>query len=315
MKKILMTGLLFAVFGCGPPPSVKPNIYREEGIYPQNFSTPDALLADEWARKWKSLGSASLVNRDDGIFLSAKHVTDVFMGDAVELGSNECKIFFISKVYNCEVMRVPPLRDAVLVRIKGIFNSSDFPEPYPIATTPVKVGDKVFVEGFHPHPLIVTKSNAEDGFGDVTVPILKNYYEFRTADPMLDMEIVYDSLEATVVKLNVHIRVKDHSGQIDHSVMAQMRFQTNYYFQIKTARNHKFSFAGLSGGEVVRLNKDGRPEVVGIVTAEPPVRMEYDKKGQGLHPDKPSRVVVADTIMITPIDSIKDLLDYAKYSR
>ena len=73
---------------------------------------------------------------------------------------------------------------------------------------------------------------------------------------------------------------------------------------MKTARNHKFSFAGLSGTLVV--NEKG--EFAGIVTAGPLPRLEYDPSGKIKDISIPEGYkVVADTINLTPFFVLEDL--------
>lgn len=302
----VMVGVLLS--GCGPSDEEK-NEYRRENKYPGRIDVPVAFLASEWGGMPRILASGWLVDKEQGMFLNAKHYTDVFMGDSIELGSGECKIFFNAKVYECYVVKVPPLRDASVLKISSPYNPADFPEPYKIAETPVKVGDTVYVQGFHPHSQKISESNTEEGFPDLIFPIRKLYYEVRMADPKKQMEIVFDSLEAKVTKINNHIRIDE--GQLADDLL---KFELNTYFEVKTVRNHKFSFGGLSGGVVVRVRKDGQKEAVGIITAEKPVRIEYDSKKRMIAPDF-GNIPVADTLNITPIESVKDLLDYIKYQR
>lgn len=308
MRRTLLFVLLFAVFACNPPPIE--NIYRKEGRFPSNLNVPVAFLAAEWGGKLRGSGSAWLIDGGNGLFFSAKHVTDVLMNNIVELGAGGCKIFLSNgKVFTCTTVKVPPLRDAVVLRLLEPFNFEEMPKPYKISETKLKVGDKVFVQGFHSHPIYITESNKADGIEDVVVPILKNFYEIREADPFRQREVVFDSLEAIVVDTDVHINTDgDEPGSID-----AIRYKVNDYVEIVTTKNHKFSFGGLSGGVVVRINEQGVSEAVGIVTAERAERWEYDKKGRLKGERIP--IIVSDTIMITPIHSVKDLYEYARRER
>ncbi len=308
-KRLLLwfVGCLLLAISCGPPPAE--NIYRKEGRFPGGLNVPVSLIVIEWGGKPRVMGSGWLIDGSRGVQFSAKHVTGALMNSIIELGTSECKIFLGSRVYTCFVDRVPPLRDAVLLKTLEPIDTTELLAPYKIATTKLKVGDKVFVQGFHPHPSEITKSNMADGLRDMIVPILRTFYGLREADPLRQREIVFDSLEATVVKLDEHIKI----GGQEPDPSDEIKFKTNEYIEVVTSRNHKFSFAGLSGGVAVRVNEQGVVEAVGIVTAEMPERLEYDKRGYLKKDSVP--VVVSDTIMITPIYSVKDLYDYARQVR
>ena len=292
---------------CNPPPIE--NVYRKNAVFSGGPNVPVALLVAEWGGKPRTMGSAWLIDGGRGALFTAKHVTDAFINNSIELGSKECKIFLNGGVYTCIVVQVPPLRDAVVLRILEPFNQAQNPPPYKISTTKLRVGDKVFVQGFHPHPHVITKSNMAEGLKDLVVPILKEFYELREANPLRQREIVFDNLEATVVDVNDHVKVGDQ----EPDSLEILKFKVNEYVKVITTRNHKFSFAGLSGGVVVKINDQGVSEAVGIVTAERPERLEYDKKGQ--LEVRPVVEVVSDTISVTPIHSVKDLYDYARFSR
>lgn len=307
MRKTLLTFLLLVAFACGPPSVENPS--RKENRFPGGVNVPVVFLVNEWAGKPKILASGWLVEGSSGVIFSAKHFTDEFMGNTIELGGSECKAFIAGKVYDCVVLRVPPLRDVVVMKLKGSFDPNQLPKPYKIATEKVKVGEKLFIQGFHPHPRWVSESNKKEGFHDKFVPIMKFFYEFRLVDPLAQREIVFDSLESKVIITNEHIRI--NSGHNDP--LGDVKYKANEYIKVKTVRNHKFSFGGLSGGVAIRINKNGDKEAVGIVTAEEAVRWDYDKKGKLI--DKKIRVSVAELILITPIESVKELYEYARTLR
>ncbi len=301
MIKILSVLLLLAVSACNSP--IVENIYRKEGRYPDGLNVPVAFLVSEWAGKPRVMASGWLIEGSNGMLFSAKHFSDVFINNVVELGANECKVFLTGKVYTCVIVQVPPLKDAVVFKILGQFNQSEFPKPYKISTTKLEIGDEVFIQGFHPHPAFITDSNKKDGVKDILVPIFKDFYEERTADYWQQKEVAFDSLEARVVNIDRRILVEDQGSD----PLGKIKFKINEFVEVVTVRNHKFSFAGLSGGPVVRINEKGEPEAVGIVTAGPPARYEHKKvMGETL-----VRQVV-DTMDITPIYSVKDLYDYAR---
>lgn len=296
--------LALILTACKPPPVE--NVYRKESRYPGGLNVPVAYLTSEWGGEPRVMASGWLIEGSNGVLSSAKHFSDVFIRSLIELGGGECKSFIASKVYDCIIVQVPPLRDAVILKLLGSLNMAELPKPYKIFMGKLRVGDKLFIQGFHPHPTEITKSNRKDGVIDQVIPILKNFYEVRMADPLEQKEIVFDSLEAKVVDLNFRARVYGE----DNSRLGNLRFETNTFIKVITVRNHKFSFGGLSGGVAIKLNEKGEPEAVGIVTAERPVRFEYDKKGQVV--DRSVKMAVFDTIMITPITSVKELYEYAR---
>ena len=142
------------------------------------------------------------------------------------------------------------------------------------------------------------------------VPIFKTFYGLREADPERQKEVVFDSLEAVVTGINEHIKI---GAEHEQDVESGLKFGVNEYVKVVTKINHKFSFGGLSGGVVVRLNTQGIPEAVGILTAEDSVRLEYDKKGKLMN--KKVKIYVSDTMFITPIYTVKDLYEYARTAK
>lgn len=270
------------------------------------MNVPVAYLTSEWGGKPKVMASGWLIEGAEGVLFSAKHFSDVFINSFIELGGGECKAFIASRVYDCINVQVPPLRDAVVLKLLGSSDTVELPKPYKIFKGKLKVGDKLIVQGFHPHPAEITKLNKNDGLTDIFVPILKNYYEIRTADPLLQKEVVFDSLEVRIVDLNSKIRIDDDQN----NPLGELKYEINTFIRATTARNHRFSFGGLSGGVALKLNEKGELEAVGIMTAERPVRFEYDKKGQVV--DKTVKVAVFDEVMITPIDSVRELYEYAR---
>jgi len=300
----ILAGLI-SIISCNAP--AVENIYRKEGIFPSSVNAPVASVVLEWGGKVRSIGSAWLIEGGNGVLFSAKHVTDNLMNDQVELGGGECKIFLSGRVYNCVVAHIPPLRDAVVLKISNSFDPRYLPKPYKIASTPVKVGDIVIVQGIHPHSQELIDQNEKEGFRDTVVPIFRNFYEMRFGNKCVGREEVFDTLPAVVTKLNMSVLVDD----TEHDPLAELRHKTNRYFEVRTLRNHRLSFGGLSGGVVLRLNKDSGPEAVGILTAEAPVKFEYDEDDKLTSPcgTPPS---IANTIMVTPIESVAEEIEYAR---
>ena len=310
MRKLLLTSLLFVVIACNPP--LIENVYRKEGRYPSNINVPVVFLVSEWAGKIRVLASGWLIDGGNGTLFSAKHFTDTFINNPIELGIKECKVFLSGKVYTCVVVRVPPQRDAVVLKILGSFNQSKLPKPYKISTTKLKIGDKVYVQGFHPHSLEIMKSNMDDGFRDLVVPVLKNFFELREADPTRQREVVFDNLVGKRVKLDPD-SIRNNPLLNDEEKEGALKYENDSYIKVLMARDHKFSFGGLSGGVV--LNEKG--EAVGIITAQDIFRFEYDENGFFVDPFMGNHMIINikkqlfDIIYITPIESVKDLYDYA----
>lgn len=295
----LLAVSLFFEFGCvsKEPPA--------RG-YSQNFKTPVAFLVAEGPSRKQIMASGFLIEKEKGIFMTAKHFTDVLAA----LGIDNCKIFFNGNVYEAEVVKVPPLRDAALLRVSEAFDASGFPEPFKPAAKKVKAGDRVFVLGLHPHPFLVRRINQKHGLTDRVVPIFREYYNYETRDQLKEQEVVFDSLEGKVDSVNIKIHI---SNEDPTNFVHRVRYETNLYFKVKTARDHLFSFAGLSGGPV--LNEAG--ETVGLITAETPNIIWPDLKGNPLFDNilKLTFEVRFEDLYLTPIESVKDLYDYAKNAR
>lgn len=306
VTKILTCFLVVMIcIGCEPPPLV------QKGEYPQDFKTNVAFLVLEWGgRKPHILASGYLADRDKGIFYTAKHFTDTFE----PLGYRSCRVFFNGKIYEAELVRVPPLRDAALIKIVTSFSPSEFPELMKIVPKPPEIGDEVYIRGFHPHSFAVRGLNQLDGFPDKVVPIFENYYGQVTKDLSKESQVVFDNLKGTVAKAdpesirNNRILDKDQKREL-------LKYESDEYIKVSMARDHRFSFGGLSGGLAV----NSRDEVIGVITAQNPVKFEFDHDGLFFDPSSNTLQValtvkkqIFDTIYITPIQSISDLDDYIR---
>ncbi|OGN06665.1 MAG: hypothetical protein A2750_02330 [Candidatus Yanofskybacteria bacterium RIFCSPHIGHO2_01_FULL_45_42] len=306
MKRTTLILLVCVMASCGPPDE-ETNVYRREGRFPGGLNVPVGLLAIEWAGKVRVLGSAWLIDGSNGALFSAKHVTDTSFNNRVTLGGRECKILLNEKAYDCAIIRAHSMRDVVVLKTIGPFNTVGLPVPYKIAETKVQVGDKVFIQGFHPHPREVSEFNEKEGFGDLIVPIYKTFYGMRFGNECRESEIVFDNIEAKVTAV-------DHSVKLDNlesDPSGELKYKINKYFSVTASRNHKLSFAGTSGGVVVRIDQNDEPEAVGIITAEKPVELQYDQSGHLISPCGIPLMTV-DTIMVTPVESVMNLVEYAK---
>ncbi len=231
----------------------------------QGLKTDVAWIVLEWNGKpvYGGYGSGFLVDKEKGAFFTNKHVSDVFNS----LGKGSHKVFFNCKVYNAEIIQTAPLADAALVRITDSFSSSSFPDPAPFAKEKVRVGDKIVVEGYHPHPYFVRMADNEEGYKFPLIPIFKDYYNLGTRDLEKEKEIVFETLEAMVVAVNKKIPI----GGQGSGIVQDLREDINVYIEIKTAKDHRFPFGGLSG--TVARNRKG--ETIGIFTAGPTYELEY----------------------------------------
>src|SRR3989344_1721514 len=193
--------------------------------HPKDLRTDIAWIVIEWNGKPKygGYGSGFLADKHSGSFYTNKHVSDMF----------------------------------------DSFGSSEFPDPAPVAKEKVKKGDKVFVEGFHPHHYFFRESNRiEGGYNEKLVPIFKEYYNIDTKDLVREREVVFERISGVVVETDASVFL-NQSGS-SGSVVNRAREMANKYFMVKTDRDHKFSFGGLSGTAV----KNIKGEIVGILTVE-----------------------------------------------
>ena len=304
--------IFLCLSACSPPPDPNRNEYRTENRYPQDFKTTGAFLVLE--RNGKSpeiMASGNLADKKKGIFRTAKHFTDEFGA----LGVEYCKVFFNGKVYKANLVRVPPIRDAALIRLVPPFSSDDFPDPIPIASEMPKIGDKVYIQGFHPHAYKIRQENKEEGFLDKEVNIFETYYGQVTKDMERESQVVFDNLEGRVVKSDPDA-VRKNSHLKEEEKASLLSLEDGSYMKILTIRDHKFSFGGLSGG--IALNEKG--EAVGEITAQDISRFEYDERGQFI-PELGNVTITSikdqlfDTMYVTPLDSIKELEEYIKNLR
>jgi len=262
------------------------------------LKTDAAWIVLEWNGKpvYGGYGSGFLIDKEKGLFLTNKHVSDLF--DLLGKGSH--KIFFNCRVYNAKVIGTSVLADAALVRITDLFDFSDFPNPKPFAGEKIKVGDYVVVEGYHLHPYWVRESDEAEGYKFPVVPIFRDYYNLGTKDLDVEREVVLETLDGVVVAVNEKVKIEGQGSGITQNV----RESANIYIRAKTIKNHKFEFQGLSGS-VVR-NRKG--ETIGILTASP--KVEYDPGTKIKLPDGSFLAKrVFKTFLVTPISSVRDLLE------
>lgn len=318
-KKSLQAFLLLMcfvfIFSCRPNKD-DTNADKSLRTYPcpQGLKTDIAWIVLEWNGKprYGGYGSGFLIDKKKGAFYTNKHVSDVFNA----LGKGSHKIFFNCGVYNAKIIRIAPLADAALVQITDRFNFSSFPDPAPLAKEKVKIGDRVFIGGFHPHPYAIRESNRfEEGYNELLVPIYKEYYRTkiyyngrRTSDLNDEMEVVFEKIEGKIVALNLTwedvMKRKGKNATAD-SFIKSLGNKINLFYEIRLFKDHKFPFEGLSGSSV----RNSRGEIVGITTRQDVDRYEYDKEElerKGFTDAKQ----LWDTVYIIPVESVANLRQY-----
>lgn len=269
--RILIAPFLLAVAiitasGCGPP-RVSSDCQNPDR-YPQNFTAKEALIIRERNCAPHVLASAFLIDRERGLFASAKH----FVGSESD---GQAKIFFNGRVYDGFLVRLPPVTDIAIIKISGNFNSADFPEPYKIAQN-IKVDDGVFVRGIHPHPTVLQEIKK-------IIPIFRNYYGRLGRNN----EFVYDNLAGKIKDLATRIQNKNIGGSSE--LLSDV---SNTYIKLETEEDHKFSFGGLSGGPTV----NDKNELVGVNSSELGGGLELTERGIEYHPWKTFHLVPASEL-------------------
>lgn len=306
---VLILSILFLV-ACEPPPDLNKNKYREGNWFPlpENLKGTGAYLVIEWnGKKPWVMASGNLIDRKKGILRTAKHFTDVFGS----LGVDYCRVFLMNgKVYKAVLVKVPPIRDAALIRLAEPFLASDLPEPLPATSEMPKFGDKIYIQGFHPHIYRIRKENKEEGFPDREINIFETYYSQITKDLDKESQVVFDNLVGKRVRPDPE-SVRNNLLLSDEQKEAVLQYENSKYIKVVMGRDHKFSFGGLSGG--VALNDRG--EVVGLITAQDIFRFEFDENGFFFDPESGHigatiKKQFFDTMYVTPVDSIKDMDAY-----
>ena len=289
--------ILLSLVGIACGPKIEEKLTCGSKTYSQSVKTDVAWIALEWNCRPGDWGSGFLVDKERGAFYTNKHVSNTFNS----LGRGSHKVFFNGKVYNVEIVKTPPLVDAALIRITDPFNPSEFPEPAKVSTEIVAVGDKLFVEGLHVHPYRVRELDIAEGYDFPLVPIFKEYFHLGTINLDKEMEVVFERLEAKITELDKKISIQGQGTTNAQSA----RNASNSYVVIRTLKNHKFPFGGLSG-TVVRNNKG---ETVGIFTAGP--AEEFDPIAE--NPDGTVLLEqVYKTAYITPIEAVEELRKYIR---
>lgn len=306
--------LCFLILTSCKPPQEEKNTFRGEGRFEGGLDVPVAFLVNELAGQPRIMASGWLIEGSKGILFSAKHFTDDFMGKTIELGGGECKAFIKNMVLDCSVLQVPPIRDAVVLELRGPQAYLDLlPKPYQISYEKINYGDTLVIQGLHPHPLLISELNEVEGFKDYSIPILRDYYGIRMADPVQKNEVVFDGLKGRVVKPDP-VAVLRNPLLNDEEKKAMLQYENDSYIKVVMARDHKFSFGGLSGGVVLKNGK-----AVGVITAQDPFRFELDKRGffsvPGLGRVANIKAQHFDVIYITPVGSVRELAEYGKRVR
>ena len=264
----LLAVAILTISGCGPPKISDTCQNGDSYTHPRNLIIKEALFIRERNCAPNILASAFLIDKERGLFASAKH----FVGSESD---GQAKIFFNGKIYDGFLVRLPPITDVAIIKIAGNFNSADFPEPYIIAQS-IKVGDRVFVRGIHPHPKALQENKT-------IIPISRDYY----GELGMDREFVYDNLEGAIIDLTAKIQNKEIGDSSE--LLSEV---TNTYIKLETEEDHKFSFGGLSGGPTI----NERGELVGINSSERSGGLELTEEGLGYHPWKTFHLVPASEL-------------------
>ena len=106
IARFLLAVTIMLVSGCGP--SRMSSACQNSDRYPQSFTAKEALFIRERNCSPHILASAFLIDRERGLFASAKH----FVGSE---GDGESKIFFNGRIYDGFLVRLPPITDIAII--------------------------------------------------------------------------------------------------------------------------------------------------------------------------------------------------------
>jgi len=305
--------LISVLIACGPSPlqnEFKNNNYFpiDQNIINEFLKSGCAYLVIEWAeRKPRIMASGCLASKEKGIFYTAKHFTDGFGS----LGPDSCKLFFNGKVYDAKLKKVSPIRDAALIRINSPFLPDDFPDPLPIAEKMPAIGDKIYIQGLHPHSYSIRMANKLEGFPDNVINIFETYYGQKMKDLTKESQVVMDYLEST--RVNPDPESVRNNPLLSPAMKEEMlKYENDSYIKVLTKRDHKYSFGGLSGGAAV----NERGELVGIITAQDPLKFELDEDGLFFDPRSGNiNKQLFDNVYITPMGAIDDLQRFVEEAK
>jgi len=245
-----VVGVMGAAFISGCRPSSEETCLL---AYAQDFTRPVIFLVAEINGVPEKASSGFLLNRDKGIFVTAKHFTDTIE----DLGKDDFELFINGMMCNVSAVKVFPELDIALVGINGDFDPQKLPQPYPIADSLPQIGDTIYLEGFHSHPYLLRQYNKNRGVIGEVVPIFKDYYGIIRVDSMIEQEVVFERIPAHIFRIDtVEVFIEDSSQKKEYDFRANI----TDYFYARAYYNHLISLKGLSGGAV--LNKKG--EVVGV---------------------------------------------------
>ncbi len=290
MKIIKALPFIALILSCNAPAEKSSALI----VYRQDGAEPVAWLAVERSGPPAIMASSFLINKEKGLFLTAKH----FVQDFNLLSFDTCKLFINGRVYEAYVLQVPPLADAAMLQLVE-FNLEDLPDPYPVAKEKVKIGDRVFVRGLHLHRKALTKHNLKRDIVDKVVPIISDYYDnYGYAEKSSASQVVYENIPSVVVEIDVRASVDGNEG-----LFGAIKDKYNRYVHVETVYDHVDSFGGLSGG--VMVNEGG--EIVGIITLEQVGFETVPFFGPFL-----MNVKTYENIFVTPIEYFRELFDYAE---
>jgi len=246
--------------------------------YEQDFGSTAALLVLEIHCKPVLMGSGWLVRKDKGVFFTAYHVVEPL--DVVPVG--KIRIFFNGRVYDGMRIDRAETQDIAAVAIINPFDAGIFPDPVPLATDTIMMGNRVALVGIHLHPPGLGAKNFGRYGPTVFRPlsVFSEYYGIRFGDPKQQMEFSFDSLPGYVMTSNKQVAIRGLAAPDSPNELVRLRYRKNRYGEVDLDDNHNTRLAGLSGGPVfISLYPQGLL-VLGAVTAEPMPRLEYGPKGE-----------------------------------
>lgn len=273
--------LSFSLLACGPPKDhltehQKTRTYPVEG----KCEEPVAAVVIERGGRYdvtRAHGSASLEEKERGIFSTANHV--VFL-------DIEYKLFLCGRVYKARRILDSGVSDVGFLRITDDFDPSVFPEPYELAES-VAVGEQVFIRGIHTHPEKLQE-------GKTIHRIVQKYYGLVDTE-----EFVYDDLSAMITDKEV----LTPNSAFENQDSGELRDVVLRNFAARTIHDHVTRFSGLSGGPTV--NRMGQK--VGINSNGPADEGETILERDGIFHYYPVK-----TMNLLPVDELKRALERIK---
>lgn len=229
MKRVAIILILFVLAACGPPKDHL-NHFQKTRTYPVSGECKEPVAAVVIERNGRfdvaaATGSASLEDKERGIFSTADHVVELDV---------EYKLFLCGRVYKARRILDPGVSDVGFLKITDDFDPSVFPEPYELAES-VQVGEQVFIRGIHRHPKKLQE-------GKVIHGVVQKYYGLVDTK-----EFVYDDLSAMITNKEV----LTPNSVFENQDFGELRDVVLRNFVARAIHDHVTRFSGLSGGPTV----------------------------------------------------------------